>query len=175
MATNSRLIDPGTIEGWLRELQCEPRRVEDPTANWRFEMAYPSNSVHQMAVLNPKKIPRAVFIVTVANLGPEHHAAFAGFDDEQKREFNIELQEVLNRDSVEYLIQRFDPAGLVCPTGFQVQSAIFHDGLSLDAFAVRVSSVFKTEMAGVLYVQRRLGVTSTDSSEQFGFRRLGIQ
>jgi hypothetical protein len=173
MATNPKPIDPTMIEGWLREIQCDPRLAIDQKANWRFDLAYPSNSPHQISVVNPKKPSRAVVVTSRAILDPQHIAVFGGLDEDAKKEFYLALQETLNRDAVEYFLEGVNPATLACPTGFRIAAVIFDDGLSLDALALRISSVYKAEIAGSLCVNRHLGPTTPGTSGQFEFKRLG--
>jgi hypothetical protein len=168
-ATESRLV-----EGWLREMQCDPRPAVDPNANWRFDVKYPANTQHQISVANPKKPSRAVVIVCGVGFAPLHVAAFEGLEHDEKHAFAFALQEALNRDYVEFQLLGVDEKALSCPTGIQLVSTIYDDGLSLDMLATRMLQVLKAEVAGGLCINRYLGPSSsTGGAGQFEFRRLG--
>ena len=172
----SKSIDPNLIEGWLKDLQCKPVRGIAPSANWRFEVDYPPTTQHKISVINPKVPSRAVVVACGTNLSPMHVAAFEGLDNDEKREFIFALQEALNRDRIEFQVHGSDLMGTKCPTGIQLMSVIFDDGLSLDALGQRLLQVMKTEIAGGICINRFLGpVNDSGGSGEFAFRRLGIQ
>jgi hypothetical protein len=110
------------------------------------------------------------------NFDPTQVAAFEGLEQEEKQDFAFALQEALNRDLVEFSLMGVNPTVLSCPTGFQVMSVIYDDGISLDALARRMSCLWKAEVAASICVNRHLGpLTDGGSAGQFDFRRLGIQ
>ena len=174
MATKTTATNAAQIEGWLRDIQFEPSRAIDPVANWRFEVKFPPGSQYQFSVLNPKKPERSVIVVAQANLATEHLAAHGRLDDDAKVEFNVALQEALTRDYVEFQLLGA-PLLASCPIGFQVQSVIFDDGLSLDTLAFRMSCTYKTILGGSRCIHKHLGPGGTDISGQFDFKRLGVQ
>jgi hypothetical protein len=174
MATIPKPIDATTIEGWLRDMQCDPHRGIDPTANWRFEVDYPPNSQTKISVLNPKKPARALVVFCAMNLSPIHVAAYEGLDPTEKKDFALDLQVALNRDYIEFQLVGIDPTKLTCPTGVQILSVLFDDGLSLNALAHRMTCVLKAILAGTLSINRYLGPqVDSGGSGQFDFRRLG--
>src|ERR1700733_12635774 len=143
------LIDPQKIEGWLRDIGCEPQSVTDPSAVWRFDLQFPPGVPHRISILGPTKPARAVIVITGIAFAAEHHAAFNQLDEDAKQEFIRDLNGTLDRPFVEYQLDGVTNQTLVCPIGFRVTSVIFDDGLSLDTLAFRITSVFKAEMAGV--------------------------
>ena len=167
-------LAPERIEGWLREMGLQPRRIEEQTAIWAYVVGYPSPP-RQMLVINPKSKPRAVIIATELTLLPQHHEAFGRFSDDAKRAFHIDLQETLNRDYVEYLVREGPNRWQDCPAGFQTSSVIFDDALTLDSLALRLSATFRAQIAGFLCVERHFGRSPAGGTGTFDFTPTGRQ
>jgi hypothetical protein len=170
-------IDQKRIEGWLRDIGCEPQLVPEPAALWRYNFQFPFPAVQPqpnfMSVLNPLKPARAVVIVAGVALTPDNHAGFNQLDQDAKLEFVRDLHNTLNRDYVEYMLQGVSDQTVTCPTAIQLSALIYDDGLSLDNFAAKVTAVYKAEIACMACVMRHVGPSGTTGSGQFDFKRLG--
>ena len=162
----------GLIEGWIKDMGCHPRKVPVGNANWNFEVDYPVSTPHRMVVLNPVTAPRAVIIGVKVEFSPEHVGAFGLLEDYDKQKFMDDLQATLNREFVEFTFDDGVPiTGLSCPKSFQITAIRYEDGLSLDSFARTVSSVYKTEFAALMCVQRHLrGDDIPGPGGDFGFK-----
>ncbi|HTV96326.1 MAG TPA: DUF2299 family protein [Steroidobacteraceae bacterium] len=174
MAAAKPGIEASVMEGWLRDMGCDPVRTGDESSNWRFDLVFPPTSSHKLFVVNPKQPPRAILVVSGAVLSPAHLAAFDSLGEDARREFVLDLQEALNRDHVECTIQGVT-ASSIRPSGFQVMGIIFDDGLSLDALALRMSAVYKAELAGILCVTRRLAPRSDPAPGAPNLGKYGVQ
>ncbi|MGE0443039.1 MAG: DUF2299 family protein [Vicinamibacterales bacterium] len=162
------------VEGWLRKVGSTPVKIHDDQAAWHFEVDYPSGTPHRVHVVGPKDRPEAVVIATMINVSPEHVKTFGELDDDDKAAFLWDLRKTLNQDFAEFTLVGYQE-GLVCPAGFQITATRFEDGLSLDSFARSISSVYKTELAGIMCVQEHLGPKGYGAGGRFDFKRLGLQ
>jgi len=175
MLTVAKPSDSLAIEAWLRTMQLAPRKVADPANNWRLDFHYPAQSKQEMSLVNPKTPSSAVVVAYSVTLSPEHLAAFQLLELEDKQQFAFDFQLALNRESVEYMLIGLSPEIVGCPTAFQITSCIYDGAITLDNLALRMSSVFKAQLAGVLCIQRHLAPKAGGGTDQFAFRRLGIQ
>jgi hypothetical protein len=162
------------IEGWLGAMGCSTTNIKpiNPQVHWQIQFDYPPKSGHTMAIINPFDRPKAFMVLTEVEVSPEHVTAHRSLDDDDKLDFLDELRGALNRDFVEFIWTGVDHP-LACPTKFQVSATRYRDGLSLDSLARTVSSVYKTEVAGIAVVQRRLNPRTSGGSGSFEFRRTG--
>jgi hypothetical protein len=159
----------------LVEMGLDPIPVAEASFEWSLKFQYPVGlPANTMGVLKPKTPARALLVVTGVHLVAQHHAAFANLDQDDQKRFAFGLQKALLRDYVDYSIQGISPQALTCPTGFQITSTIYDDGLTLTNLALRISSVFKAQLAGNNCVNEFLGpLEGTGGSGTFAFRRLG--
>ena len=144
------------VEGWLTDMGSHPKKVSMPNANWQFEIDYPANTAHRIAVANLTSHPRALAVGTRIAVSQEHIDAFGLWENEDKQSFLDDLQSTLNREFVEFQFEGLG-TGLSCPTAFTITAIRYEDGLSLDSLMRTVSSVYKAELAGILCVQQKLG------------------
>jgi hypothetical protein len=165
------------VEGWIRDMGCHPRKMPGGNTNWQFEVDYPVNTPHRMVVVNPVSAPRAVIIGVKVAFSPQHIAAFGPLEDYDKHKFIEDLQATLNREFVEYTFDDGVPlTNLSCPNSFQITAIRYEDGLSLDSFARTISSVYKSELAALLCVQRHLrGDEIPGPGGDFGFKTPRLQ
>ncbi len=160
-------------EGWLRKLGATPVALEDATADWHFQIDYPARTPHQIHVVGPKGQEGAVVIASATAVSPEHLKAFEELDDDSKSSFLWELRSTLVAPYTEFILEGVT-GELVCPTRFQITTTRWEDGLSMDSFARSVSSVYKTELAGIMVIQRHLGGRGFGSPGRFDFKRIGM-
>jgi len=162
------------VEGWVRKLGATPVKITDASAAWHYEFDYPHGTPHRMHVLGPKDRPESVVILSATNVSAEHVKGFGELDDDDKAAFLWAIRKTLNQDFSEFRLL-VPSEGVVCPTAFHITATRYEDGLSLDSFARSVSSVYKTELAGIMCVQEHLGPKGYGSSGRFDFKRLGLQ
>lgn len=166
------------VEGWLKDIGSTPKGVTPPApeSSFQYEFDYPKGTPHRLIVLHPIATPRALVVLTQVSMSPEHLTTFKDLEDPDKIAFLQDLGTALNREFVEYgyMFMTPTPGALTCPTAFQVSATRFDDGLSLDSFARTVSSVYKTEVAGITCVQKHLQPgTFTGGGGNFDFKRSG--
>lgn len=161
------------VEEWLKNLGCTPTTIQDPQTVWHIEFDYPVNRGHRMHVAMPKGPAESILIASVVTLSPEHIGAFDEYADDEKAEFLFGLRQALNQPNVDFQLHGVEEP-LKCPESFQLSSLRFPDGLSMDSFARSVGAVYKTELAGIWYVQETLGGQGLGPSGRFDFKRLGL-
>lgn len=160
------------ITGWLKDMGLSPTPVPDPNGNWHLAVAIPPNqNERKVEVFVNKDMPRAVFVGANTVISSEHVSTLMALDSDAKRQFATDLMAALNREFVEYNVECDSATHDV--KSFVVTAVRYDDGLTLDSFARTVSSVFKTQIAGIQCVQQHLGGTTPPGGE-FAFRKLGM-
>jgi hypothetical protein len=162
------------IETWLKDMGSRPIKVPAANTNWQYEIEYPAGTPHRLVVANPTPVPRALVVAAKVVFSPEHLECFGTFENDEKQAFLGQLHGTLNREFVEF---QFEGAatGLSCPTAFTVTAMRFDDGLSLDSLARTVSSVYKTQLAGIMCVQQILQRNFPPGGGDFPFNMPRLQ
>lgn len=161
------------IEGFLKAIGCTPVKIKDEQAKWHFEVDYPPGTPHRIHIVNPASRPEAVVIASLTNVSADHLAAFSELDDDAKSDFLWDLRVSLNKHFAEFGLRGAENER-ECPKQFEVTATRYEDGLTLDSFARSVSDVYKTEIAGIMVVQKHLGPRGFGAGGRFDFKRMGL-
>ena len=152
-ATGTDRISIDNVESWVQAMGCKSSRNATPETNWILEIEYPINSTHRINVINTKQQPLAIGIVTGVALAQEFTDAYGKLSGAAQKEFRWELVKTLGNGDTEFNLKETSDGR---PQGFEIMATRFWDGLSLDAFARTMFSVYKTEIVAINCVRRFL-------------------
>lgn len=160
-----------SVEGWLRALGCQYRPVPDPQMVWHLEVQYPPGRPdHFLHVAELKGTVPSLVIASLTRVSDQHVEVFNGLPVDEQRAFLFGLRHTLNSPEVDFELQGMS-SGPSCPRAFQVTARRFVDGLTLDAFARSIGSVYKGELSGIWFIQENLEHDSFGPAVVFDFER----
>ena len=166
-------IEASLIADWLRDMGLNPTPLPpNGEAAWAFEVILLSGL--KVAVLGPRRTPRAVVVQAMMLTSATQLDAFNNLDDESRKDFWCKLRSLLNREFVEFAI---DGTPMVeCPKSFAVFATRWDDGVTLDSFARSISSIQKSCLDGTAFFQEQLGGGAGPATGgEFGFRKMSLQ
>jgi hypothetical protein len=161
------------VEGWLKDMGLTPIPQADPKAEWHFLVHYPANGPTSVDVLSPKGQPGKIMIICGVELSHDHREAFDKLDDDGKNDFLWRFRHTINVPESDFALDGADGV-LDCPSRFQIASARYEDGLTLDSFASSVGAVFKTHLRAIWVIQEHLSPRNFGTGGRFDFKRLGL-
>jgi len=143
------------VEGWLRQMGCNPKTVPPIEGNtWQLQFVFPPGSQQTLACFAPR-MPQGATVISVNYPLTQGEAAYDALTEAQRMIFLQDLRGVLCRD---YLYHDIAPGARPngCPRSFAVFDMRFDDGLTLDSFARSIIAVSNAALTANLCCARHL-------------------